>query len=211
MCSSIPRENALVAEVVERTALSDHPKRSLRTAGAGGLPGAVLEEQRPTAIAQINGAPEENRLGAALSFLALETVPEPRRACPGKGATLLWNGPGQWLAVTSATPAEDFVAGLRSALSESGATVTDLSHARTVIRLAGPKARDVLLKGCPLDLELFQMNDCASSLLGHLNVQLHCLGDQTFDLYVFRSFGLAMWEWLVDAALEYGVEMRPGE
>lgn len=200
-----------MAEIVERTALSDYPKSRLRTAGAGGLPGAVLEEQRPAAIAQINGAPEERRLGTALSYLAPETTPEPRRACPGKGGTLLWNGPGQWLAVSPSTPAGNFLTDLRGALEGSGATVTDLSHARSVIRIAGPKARDVLLKGCPLDVERFEVNDCAASLLGHLNVQLHCVGDHTFDLYVFRSFGLAMWEWLIDAALEYGVEMRPSE
>lgn len=200
-----------MAEVVERTALSDHPKAKLRTAGTGGLPGAVLEEQKPAAIAQVNGAPPESRLASALGYLALESTPEPQRACTGKGGTLLWNGPGQWLVVSPSTPVRDFLMDLRRALEPSGATVTDLSHARAVIRIAGPKARDVMLKGCPLDLERFKVNDCASSLLGHLNVQIHCIGDQTFDLYVFRSFGLAMWEWLIDAALEYGVEMLPGE
>jgi heterotetrameric sarcosine oxidase gamma subunit len=200
-----------VAEVVERTALSDHPKSRLRTAGAGGLPGAVLEEQRPAAIAQINGAPVESRLASALGFLALDSAIEPRRASAGKGGTLLWTGPGQWLAVSSSTPAGVFVTNLRGALESSGATVTDLSHARSVIRIAGPKARDVMLKGCPLDLESFAGDDCACSLLGHFNVQIHCLGAQSFDLYVFRSFGLALWEWLVDAALEYGVEMLSSE
>lgn len=200
-----------MAEVVERTALSDHRKSKLRTAGAGGLPGAVLEEQKPAAIVQINGAPPDSRLASALGYLSLESTPEMRRACNGKGGTLLWNGPGQWLAVSPSTPARDFLMDLRRALDPSGATVTDLSHARAVIRIAGPKARDVMLKGCPLDLERFKVNDCASSLLGHLNVQIHCIGDQTFDLYVFRSFGLAMWDWLIDAALEYGVEMLPGE
>ncbi|HSS65412.1 MAG TPA: sarcosine oxidase subunit gamma family protein [Gammaproteobacteria bacterium] len=200
-----------MAEVVERTALSEHPKSRLRTAGTGGLPGAVLEEQRPAAIAQINGAPQDSRLAAALDFLALESTPESRRACTGKGGTLLWNGPGQWLAVSRSTAAEEFLPQLRRALEPHGATVTDLSHARTVVRIAGPKARDVMLKGCPLELESFNVNDCAASLLGHLNVQIHCLGDHTFDLYVFRSFGVAMWEWLIDAALEYGVEMLPGE
>lgn len=200
-----------MAEIVERTALSEHPKSRLRTAGTGGLPGAVLEEQRPAAIAQINGAPQEPRLASALGFLALDSMIESRRACTGKGGTLLWNGPGQWLAVSPSAPARGFIMDLRGALEPSGATVTDLSHARSVIRIAGPKARDVMLKGCPLDLQSFRVNDCASSLLGHLNVQIHCLGDQTFDLYVCRSFGLAMWEWLVDAALEYGVEMLSSE
>lgn len=200
-----------MAEVVERTALSDHPKSRLRTAGTGGLPGAVLEEQRPAAIAQINGAPPESRLASALDYLALDSTIEPRRACSGKGGTLLWNGPGQWLAVSTTTPAAGFIMELRGALEPSGATVTDLSHARTIIRIAGPKARDVILKGCPMDIESFEVNDCASSLLGHFNVQIHCLGDQSFDIYAFRSFGLAVWEWLVDAALEYGVEMLSSE
>jgi len=76
------------------------------------------------------------------------------------------------------------------------------------VRITGPRACDVLLQGCPLDLELFAENDCAASLLGHLNVQLHGLGDGGFAVYGFRSFGVALWEWLVDASMEYGLEVR---
>lgn len=200
-----------MVDVVERTALDDRPDERRRGAGVGGLPGIVLEERRPSAVAQINGAPPREPMAKALSFLKLQTAPEPRQACLGHGVTLLWNGPGQWLAVASTAPAAEFIADLREALEAEGATVTDLSHARTVIRVAGPKVRGVLLKGCPLDIEDFNVDDCAASLLGHLNVQIHCVGERTFDVYVFRSFGLALWEWLTDAALEYGVETRASE
>jgi len=35
-------------------------------------------------------------------------------------------------------------------------------------------------------------------------VVLVCVADDAFDLYVFRGFGQHMWEWLNDAAAEYG-------
>lgn len=177
-------------------------------AATGGEAGVVLQEWRPSAIVQINGAPDGEIFGQALGFLELEARPRPLRACSGKAVTLLWNGPGRWLAVSADAPPARFVNDLREALNGSDATITDLSHARSVVRITGPCACEVLLQGCPLDLELFGEHDCAASLLGHLSVQLHGLGDGGFDVYGFRSFGVALWEWLVEASLEYGLEVR---
>ncbi len=197
-----------MADPLRVSALESHVRPGRYGAAIDGTPGVVLQEWRPSAIVQINGAPDGKDFGQALGFLELEALPRPRRACPGKAATLLWNGPGRWLAVSADAPPARFVNDFREALKGSDATITDLSHARSVVRITGPHACEVLLQGCPLDLELFGENDCAASLLGHLSVQLHGLGDGGFDVYGFRSFGVALWEWLVDASLEYGLEVR---
>ena len=85
---------------------------------------------------------------------------------------------------------------IESALRDHGASTTDLSHARTVVRVSGAAASDLLAKLCPIDVETMRAGDSAVTLAGPFNVQVVKTGDDEFRLYVFRSFGLAMWETL---------------
>jgi sarcosine oxidase subunit gamma len=91
--------------------------------------------------------------------------------------------------------------------------VVDVSDSRAVITLSGPRALDVLAKGCPLDLHprVFSPGRCAQSLLAKAHVLLHRVDDApTFEIYVHRSFADYLWTWLEDAAAEYGMAVRGG-
>ena len=94
------------------------------------------------------------------------------------------------------------------------AAIVDVSDGRVALRLAGPNARDVLAKGCPLDLHprAFPSGSCAQSLLAKAAVLIHLLDDDphrgpTFDLYVARSSAHYLFAWLEDAGCEYGVQV----
>ena len=70
------------------------------------------------------------------------------------------------------------------------------------------RARDLLAKGCSLDLHprVFGRGGCAQSHLAKAQVVLHQVSDEpAFDLYVLRSFADYLWAWLEDAAGEYGL------
>jgi sarcosine oxidase subunit gamma len=106
--------------------------------------------------------------------------------------------------------------GLRAALADAHAAIMDVSDGRVAFRLAGPSARDVLAKGCPLDLHprAFPPGSCAQSLLAKAAVLIHLLDDApergpNFDVYVARSFAHYSWTWLEDAGREYGVLLEP--
>ena len=78
--------------------------------------------------------------------------------------------------------------------------------------MSGPSARDVLAKGCPLDLHpaVFGPGDCAQTLLAKANVTLRCVDDSPrFELIVRRSFAEYAALWLHDAAMEYGCAVLP--
>src|SRR3546814_8163491 len=100
---------------------------------------------------------------------------------------------------------------LRTALVGMAATVLDLSDARTVIRLAGFGAPDVLARGCSLDLHprSFAPGAVAQSTIAKAGVILHQVdgpereGGPVYDIYVARSFAEYLWLWLADAAAEY--------
>lgn len=132
----------------------------------------------------------------------------------GEDPRTLWLAPGEWLIVTAAD-AEDAPAGkLAAAVADHGGSVVDVGDARTVLVLHGPNARDVLMKGCPLDLhpDAFRPGDCAQSLLARAAVILCRRKDDadagaSFEIHVARSFAAYLWAWLEDAAGEYGVQV----
>ena len=171
-----------------------------------GGPGVVLEERRPGALVQINGADDPEALGHALSPLGLSDAPRRNRAVCGERADLLWTGAGQWWVV--GREPDPGAAELRELTGDPEVTTIDLGHARTLLRASGPMARELLAKGCPLDVDGLEPGDCAATRLGPFGIVLHCRSGEVFDLYVFRSFGLALWEWLCDEAAEFGYEVR---
>jgi sarcosine oxidase subunit gamma len=121
-------------------------------------------------------------------------------------ATVLWLGPDEWLLAKDGDDAK-LAARLDTAFRGHFVTVTEVSDAYAVIRLAGPAATDVLAKGCPLDTHdrVFPPGKVARSLLAKADVILHRLAPDTFELYVARSYADYLWRWLEDAGAEYGV------
>ena len=172
-----------------------------------GGPGVVLAEWRPRSIVQVNGAPDSGALADALGATASEV--SPNRSFHAGAARYAWNGPGQWLVESAEHQPGELIERIETALRPHGASATDLSHARTVVQVSGAAAADLLAKLCPIDVETMRDGDSAATLAGPFNVQIVKIGDEEFRLYVFRSFGLAMWEMLLDEAAEFGGEVVP--
>jgi len=139
---------------------------------------------------------------------ALGTAPptDPSTTARGGGCTLLWVGPDEWLVAADQDDA-GLADRLARALAGHHAAVTEVSEARACIALGGARSRDLLAKGCPLDLHprVFGPGRCASTLFAKANVLIHQTSDEPgYDLYVARSFADYVWRWLEDAALEFG-------
>ncbi len=118
------------------------------------------------------------------------------------GRTLMRTEPNQFWIVG---PENDDIA----AKLHTHAAVTPLSHSRTRIVIEGAPARNLLAKGIPLDMHetAFKPGVFAMTGLHHTPVLLHCVGENRFELYAMRTFALSVWEWLTDAALEYGSQI----
>jgi len=160
----------------------------------------ALSERRSRYSMQINGAPTGQALTTILtamgfshdaSQLAMRSSVGSSPAIVSNDLTLLWNGPGMWFAVSDSDQA---MRRLGDSLADSDATITDLSQARTVFRLTGSESGTLLSKGCPVDLDSMVSNTVVSSHIGHFNTLIHRIDTSTFDIYVFRSFGLALYE-----------------
>jgi sarcosine oxidase subunit gamma len=194
-----------VADPGGQSALAGH----LRPGRHGVAEGATqlgLRELRPVAMAQLNAAPRGDDLRRRFAAFALDSEPAPLRCAAGDaGLRLLWTGPDRYLAVCARRRDEDPIASLAQALDGTDATLVDVSHARTVLRIEGVACRELLAKGCPLDLDAMGPGDCAPTLVAHFNVLLHCDGEHAFELYVGRSLAMSFLAWLLHAGDEFGV------
>ena len=178
--------------------------------------GVVLCERRFRAKLNLRGKPLKKFLEAATGALGLALPKTPNTTASSGDLTALWLGPDEWLVIGPPGREGAIAEGLREALAGQHCAVTDVTEGRTVIGLAGPRARDVLMKGCPLDLHprQFKPGDCAQSSLAKCTVILHQTADldtgPAYDIYVERSFADYLWAWLEDAALEYGLAVVKG-
>jgi sarcosine oxidase, subunit gamma len=118
----------------------------------------------------------------------------------------LWLGPNECLIVGPSGGERELTAGLRTVFVGLDAAVTDVSESRTTILLQGPRARDLLQKGMPIDLHPreFQTGQCAQTHIAGANVIIRQLDDRpTYEVFVLNSFAEHLWLWLESAAREY--------
>jgi methylglutamate dehydrogenase subunit D len=123
-------------------------------------------------------------------------------------ARVLWIGPGRWLVCE--LEGRDLASRLAGHCKPEIAAITDLSCARTTIRIEGKVARSVLAKLCTLDFDppAFPSDTCAQTQLGQIGALLDCRAADVFDVVVYRGFAVSAWEMLTDAALEFGYQVR---
>jgi len=128
----------------------------------------------------------------------------PPSGTAASAALVLWLGPDEWLVVG---PAGDtgLEARLRAVAATGHAAVTDVSAQRTVLLVAGPRARDLLSHGCALDLHprVFGPGRCAQTMLARAQVVLAVREGEEFHIFVRSSFAVYLADWLLDAAGEY--------
>ena len=143
---------------------------------------------------------------AAEAVLGFPLPVEPNTTAGAGGTDALWLGPDEWLVVAPPGSGTALEAELAEALAGLG-SVVDLSANRTALQVVGPRAREVLAKGCALDLHprAFGPGRCAQTLLGRAQVVLEQLADEplTFGLLVRGSFAAYVATWLLGAAEEF--------
>ena len=128
-----------------------------------------------------------------------------------QGNTVYWLGPDEWLLVTGRERRAALEAELRGALAGVRSAITDVSGGQTVVVLRGGHVRELLAKGCPLDLHprAFDVGQCAQSHLAKAPILIRQLDrEPSFEIVVRRSFADYFWLWLEDAAAEYGLAVE---
>ena len=142
--------------------------------------------------------------GAALGG-ALPLAPN-TAAATARGWTVLWLGPDEWLATSPAAQGAALADALRRSLDGKHYALTDVSAMYATLALSGRHAREVLMKGCRLDLHprAFAPGACVQTALARAQVILHQTDDDpSFEITVRNSFAHYLATWLLDATAEY--------
>jgi sarcosine oxidase, subunit gamma len=135
---------------------------------------------------------------------------QPNTTARSDTLTAFWLGPKSWLLAAGGPSTLTTFAGKRDALNQLGGALFDVSASRVAWALAGPRAADVLAKGCPLDFHrrAFSVGACAQSVFGHFNVLVEKRDETpTFTLMVARSFARDVDRALAVVAAQYGFDV----
>ncbi len=180
---------------------------------AGVLPWALPAEGSDPAVA-LGELKFAEQIGVRVkppvaAYLAGVPLPmQPNRVASMRELRTLWLGPDEWLVTAPEGVAPDLLGRLSRALAGRHAAVNDLSASRAIIEVSGVRARDLLAKGCGLDLHprAFGPGQCAQTLFAKLPVIIDQLSAAPlYRLFVRRSSARWLARWLIDAAEEFRV------
>ena len=202
-----------MADIYLRQSPLDHLSLDARAVADAADARVIAGERRFIAKVNLRGDPaDEAFVKGAKAALKFFPPTRPNTVEGKRERYALWLGPDEWLVIGQPGAETKLVADLAKALAGVVAAVTDVSEGRTVIRLHGPGVRDLLAKGCSLDLHprVFGPGRCAQTRLAKANVILHQQDNApTFDVYVERSFADYLWHWLEDAGDGLAIVAEP--
>lgn len=148
-------------------------------------------------------------LAAALRREFALDLPAAGKATSSGDVTATWVQAGGWH-LHAPRAGECTLAARLAACCAGLAAIEDQSHGRTTLRLSGPRAREILGRGCRLDLHprAFGPGSASMTLVGHVNCLVYQAdGSPAFELTVQSTLAASFLDWLVETAAEDGVEI----
>jgi len=176
----------------------------------------VVFERVGRALVQVSGWPGafdpacrklETLFRCRMPDTGLRAVSQGARSIFRVGPERLWlAGPGD----------DEMLQRLDASALDPDAVVTEIGQSRTVVRVKGAGARELLNRGLPVDLDVavFPADAFAQSVIHHIPVLVHRValeGDDGFDVYVTSDYAVSFWEWLTEALQSFGGEITKPE
>ena len=139
----------------------------------------------------------------AIKVEDLDLPLENPKVTANKETRILWNAPRTWLIISSK---KNIISAIKDKCDHENFAVTDISHSRAVIQIKGLQSKEVLKKGCPINFNEFEVNNCAGTVFHGINIIIDSINNNpdTYNLLTLRSFGESFYHHITDAALEFG-------
>ena len=140
---------------------------------------------------------------SAIKIEDLDLPLESLKVTTNKETRILWNAPRTWLFISNK---KNIISTIKDKCDNENFAVTDISHSRAVIQIKGLQAKEVLKKGCPININEIQVNNCAGTVFNGITVVVDFVNSNpdTFNLLALRSFGETFYHHITDSALEFG-------
>ena len=133
----------------------------------------------------------------------LNLILKPLSVENNENTRILWNGPRNWLIITTQ---KEILSEIDKTFKEEDFAVTDISHSKSIIKLEGNNAKEVLKKGCPFNFNELNKNNCLNSTFNGMSIIVDMINDKpdTFRIFALRSFGESLYYSITDSSLEFG-------
>ncbi len=211
MPPSIPRGSASVAEVspVARSPISQAPPVTMEHGWeiSARRTGADLRIIDCTPLAKILVlAPTE---GEVARFLG---IPYGRAARDENGTLVVGSGPGEWLLLAQPGTSAAVAGRIEKISDENLTSVFDATHGRALMRITGARTSDLLAKVCGIDLSDEVTPDGAAFRSSVAKLVTDVVrddrdGERSYLLHCERSSGQYLFDALIDAGDEFGIEV----
>ena len=128
---------------------------------------------------------------------------EPLNVSNNNNTRILWNGPNNWLLVSSK---KNLLKEIVEKFDANNFAITNLSHSRAIIELDGTNAKEALKKGCPYNFNELKKDTSLNSTFNGMSVTIDVLNDNPNKVRIFtlRSFGESLYHSITDSCLEFG-------
>ena len=180
------------------------PKKTSPLDGVASPSGVVtLAEKRFVGKVNIRGNADDAAFaGAAETVLGTVLPVTPNTVAQARGYTVFWLGPDEWLIHTPEDAQSSLILALQAAFAGQHSAVTDVSDYYVIIEMRGDHARDILARGCPLDLHerTFKPGHCAQSYFANAAILLHQVDGGAYDIQVRWTFAQYLWDYLSQCA-----------
>ena len=174
----------------------------------GGKPGLVFYEMAH--LGKLNMRADKSAGKIIKSITGCMFPPTANKFTTAGERHVVWLGPDEFMIICETGKDEELASAIHASFGSQHAAVTNITDAFAAFHLKGAAVRQVLAKGCALDLHhnSFTSGDAAQTLLSHAAVTIMALADDKFIVICRTSFAPYLHDWLLDASLEYGVQFN---
>ena len=129
----------------------------------------------------------------------------PNTLIKGDGKFALWLGPDERLVILPKDLIRIVEMNLERRLQGRHYSAVDLSSGLVILDIRGRDVRNIISKGCSIDLhqKYFNIGQCFQTLIDKINVVCFPLENDCIRVIIRRSYSKALIRWLEDASLEF--------
>jgi sarcosine oxidase subunit gamma len=143
---------------------------------------------------------------AAASVLGAALPIEPMTSVDSGSYRIFWKAFDEWLIWTPEGAQTELIQNLKSAMDHCSKAVVDVSDYYHVIRVDGSLSRELLSKGCLVDLDphIFAEGQATGTGFHLATIFITRVSKDGFDVMIRWSFADYLWRYFLDGAREWG-------
>lgn len=132
--------------------------------------------------------------------IAGQPLPDAMNSWLGQDPVIARIAPDTWLLISGPQAAAELMDAVRAGCARQSIAVTDLSDAHATVAVEGPRAIEILARGCSLDLASLADDACTRTRFAQLPIVLRRADVDRYELIVDRAVVKYLFDWLQDAA-----------